>query len=96
MNETANMGTVPLSMTTFFEEFLFRGFIQSRMDRQFGWGPAIFVSGAMFSLYHLGYPGFRTWEDILLLFAAGIGFTAALPVHRPLPDQTAEQGVCHD
>ena len=38
---------------------------------------AILVSGEMFSLYHLGYPGFRTWEDIFLLFAVGIGFAAA-------------------
>ena len=71
------MGIVPLIMTTFFEEFLFRGFVQSRIDRQFGWVPAILVSGAMFSLYHLGYPGFRTWEDILLLFAVGAGFAVA-------------------
>ncbi|MEY8428827.1 CPBP family intramembrane glutamic endopeptidase [Lachnospiraceae bacterium 46-15] len=71
------MGIVPLIMTTFFEEFLFRGFVQSRIDRQFGWIPAILVSGAMFSLYHLGYPGFRIWEDLLLLFAVGIGFAAA-------------------
>ena len=71
------MGIVPLIMTTFFEEFLFRGFVQSRIERQFGWVPAILISGAMFSLYHLGYPGFRTWEDILLLFPVGIGFAAA-------------------
>lgn len=71
------MGIVPLIMTTFFEEFLFRGFVQSRIERQFGWGSAILVSGAMFSLYHLGYPGFRTWADILLLFAVGVGFAAA-------------------
>ncbi len=31
----------------------------------------------MFSLYHVGYPRFRTFEDILLLFAVGIGFAAA-------------------
>ncbi|MEY8391933.1 type II CAAX endopeptidase family protein [Lachnospiraceae bacterium 45-W7] len=68
---------VPLIMTTFFEEFLFRGFVQGRIEQQFGWIPVILVSGAMFSLYHLGYPGFRTWEDILLLFAVGIGFAAA-------------------
>ena len=60
-------------MTTFFEEFLFRGFVQNRIERKFGWVLAILVSGAMFSLYHLGYPGFRTWEDILLLFAVGTG-----------------------
>ncbi len=71
------MGIVPLIMTTFFEEFLFRGFVQSRVEQQFGWLPAILVSGLMFSLYHLGYPGFRTWGDIILLFAVGLGFAIA-------------------
>ena len=71
------MGIVPLLMTTFFEEFLFRGFVQSRVEQQFGWFPAILVSGIMFSLYHLGYPGFRTFGDILLLFAVGLGFAIA-------------------
>lgn len=71
------MGIVPLIMTTFFEEFLFRGFVQSRMERNFGWLPAILTSGLMFSLYHLGYPGFRTFDDIILLFAVGCGFAIA-------------------
>ncbi len=71
------MGVAPLIMTTFFEEFLFRGVVQGRMEQQFGWLPAILVSGLMFSLYHLGYPGFRTFEDILLLFAVGLGFAIA-------------------
>ncbi len=70
-------GIVPLIMTTFFEEFLFRGFVQSRVEQQFGWLPAIVISGLMFSLYHLGYPGFRTFGDILLLFAVGLGFAIA-------------------
>lgn len=30
------MGIAPLIMTTFFEEFLFRGFVQSRVEQQFG------------------------------------------------------------
>ena len=71
------MGIVPLIMTTFFEEFLFRGFVQSRAEQHFGWLPALFISGLMFSLYHLGYPGFRTLGNILLLFAVGFGFAAA-------------------
>lgn len=70
-------GILPLIMTTFFEEFLFRGFVQERVERQFGWPPAVFISGLMFSLYHLGYPGFRTGKDILLLFAVGLGFAIA-------------------
>lgn len=70
-------GIMPLVMTTFFEEFLFRGFVQERIERHFGWLMAIIVSGMMFSLYHLGYPEFRTIGDILLLFAVGVGFAIA-------------------
>jgi membrane protease YdiL (CAAX protease family) len=64
-------------MTTFFEEFLFRGFIQTRIEKQFGFIIAILVSGLMFSLYHMGYPGFRNIEELLLLFAVGLGFAIA-------------------
>lgn len=71
------LGIVPLMMTTFFEEFLFRGFFQNKFEQEFGTIPAIFVSGGMFSLYHLGYPGFRSLGSILLLFAVGLGFAAA-------------------
>lgn len=67
----------PMMMTTFFEEFLFRGFIQTRIEKQFGWIVAILSSGLLFSLYHLGYPGFRSLDNILLLFAVGIGFAVA-------------------
>ncbi len=71
------VGVIPLIMTTFFEEFLFRGFIQSKFEKDIGALPAILVSGLMFSLYHIGYPGFRTLGDILLLFAVGVGFAVA-------------------
>lgn len=71
------MGIVPLIMTTFFEEFLFRGFFQNKFEKELGAFPAVLFSGLMFSLYHLGYPGFRTLGDLLLLFAVGIGFAAA-------------------
>lgn len=71
------VGLAPLIMTTFFEEFLFRGFIQTRVEKEFGWVAAVFASGLSFSLYHLGYPGFRTCQDIALLFAVGIGFALA-------------------
>ena len=55
------MGVIPLIMTTFFEEFLFRGFFQTRLEKDFGALPAILISGLMFSLYHIGYPGFKTF-----------------------------------
>ncbi len=68
---------LPLVMTTFFEEFLFRGFLQTRLEKQFGAVIAIIVSGLLFALYHLGYPGFREAGDIVLLFAVGIGFAVS-------------------
>ncbi len=71
------MGIVPLIMTTFFEEFLFRGFFQNIFEKEFGTITAILISGLMFSFYHVGYPKFRTFEDILLLSAVGIGFATA-------------------
>lgn len=68
------VAVLPLVMTTFFEEFLFRGFFQANLEKAFGAVPAVIISGLLFSLYHLGYPGFRTAGDILLLFAVGTGF----------------------
>lgn len=65
---------VPLIMTTFFEEFLFRGFMQTRLEKVFNPVVAIIISGLAFSCYHIGYPGFRTIPDLLLLFAVGLGF----------------------
>lgn len=68
------MISIPLVMTTFFEEFLFRGFFQIRFEKFFGTVPAVLLSGLMFSLYHLGYPKFRSWDSLLTLFLVGIMF----------------------
>lgn len=65
---------LPMIMTTFFEEFLFRGFMQTRFEKRYGWIPAVLLSGLMFSIYHLGYPGFRNVQSLLVLLAVGIGF----------------------
>lgn len=73
---------LPLIMTTFFEEFLYRGFLQSRLEKQFGAVVAIIVSGLLFALYHLGYSGFRTVSDVLLLFAVGIGFAVSFKLAK--------------
>lgn len=68
---------LPLIMTTFFEEFLFQGIIQGGIEKQYGRVAGVLLSGLLFSLYHLGYPGFRNISDLLLLFAVGIGFALA-------------------
>ncbi len=71
------IGFFPLVMTTFFEELLFRGFFQTRFEKLLGAVPAVILSGLFFSVYHLGYPGFRDVESIALLFAVGTGFALA-------------------
>lgn len=38
------MGIVPLIMTTFFEEFLFHGFLQNMFEKEFGTTTAILLS----------------------------------------------------
>lgn len=75
--ELLPLSIAPLLMTTFFEEFLFRGFMQTRFEKAFGFIPAIILSGLAFSLYHLGYPGFRGLNEIVLLFFVGIMFAIA-------------------
>lgn len=75
--EVLPVAVVPLIMTTFFEEFFFRGFVQTRLEKAFGCGVAIPASALLFALYHLGYPGFRTAADIALLGAVGLGFAIA-------------------
>ena len=75
--ERLPIAVLPLIMTTFFEEFFFRGFVQTRLEKQFGSAAAVAASGLLFSLYHLGYPGFRSLGDLVLLFAVGVGFALA-------------------
>lgn len=78
--EKLPVAILPLIMTTFFEEFLFRGCMQTHLEQCFGSIPAVIASELLFSFYHLGYPGFRTMSDLLLLFAVGVGFAAAFTV----------------
>ncbi len=75
-----SLSVAPLIMTTFFEEFLFRGFMQTRFENAFGYIPAIILSGFSFSIYHLGYSKFRSISEIVLLFFVGIMFAIAYKV----------------
>lgn len=75
-----SLSVAPLLMTTFFEEFLFRGFMQTRFENAFGYIPAIILSGFAFSIYHLGYSKFRSISEIVLLFFVGVMFAIAFKV----------------
>lgn len=68
------LSILPLLMTTFSEEFFFRGFLQIRFAKAFGTVPAVGLSGLIFSIYHLGYPGFRNVQLLIILFLVGIMF----------------------
>ena len=76
------LSILPLIMTTFSEEFLFRGFLQIRFEKAFGFIPAILLSGLFFGIYHLGYPGFRTFQMMILLFFVGIMFALAFKLSK--------------
>jgi len=68
------LSIAPLLLTTFSEEFFFRGFLQIRFEKVFGSIPAIIASGLSFGIYHLGYPGFRSIGQIITLFFVGVMF----------------------
>ncbi len=74
--------TIALIMSTLFEELFFRGFLQTRFEKAFGIIPAIILSGAAFSLYHLGYPKFRSVELLLTLFLVGIFFAISFSITK--------------
>lgn len=76
------LSILPLIVTTFSEEFFFRGFLQIRFAKVFGHLPAIIFSGMFFSLYHLGYPKFRSIHWIVLLFFVGMMFALSFALSK--------------
>lgn len=71
-----------LVASTLFEEVFFRGFLQTKFEKAFGIIPAILLSGAAFSLYHLGYPKFRDLEMLVVLFFVGTFFAISFSITR--------------
>lgn len=76
------LSILPLIVTTFSEEFLFRGFLQIRFAKAFGHIPALIFSSLFFSLYHLGYPRFRSVYWIVLLFFVGMMFALSFALSK--------------
>lgn len=69
--------SIALIMSTLFEEVFFRGFLQTKFEKALGIIPAILLSGIVFALYHLGYPKFRSMEQIITMFLVGTFFAIA-------------------
>ena len=74
--------SLALIFSSFFEEVFFRGIIQTRTEKSFGVIPAIILSGLTFSLYHLGYSNYRSWDQLLTLFVVGMFFAFTFQVTK--------------
>jgi hypothetical protein len=74
------MGKLFLVMVVFVgfgEELIFRGLLQSSVEKQHGKYVAIFVSALMFSIMHSGYQSLP-----YLLFVFGVGLVLAVAYER--------------
>ena len=68
-------------MSTLFEEVFFRGFLQTRFEKNFGTIPAIILSGLCFSVYHVGYYNIRgDMPELLSLFLIGVFFSISFRI----------------
>ena len=68
-------------MSTLFEEVFFRGFLQTRFEKNFGIIPSIILSGLCFSVYHIGYYNIRgDIPKLLSLFLIGIFFSVSFRI----------------
>jgi len=73
--------TVCLTMSSFFEEIFFRGFLQTRFEKLLGMVPAILISALCFSIYHIGYITIReNFSELIPLFIAGILFSISFRI----------------
>jgi uncharacterized protein len=65
-----------------FEAIFFRGFIQTRLERQFGTAPGIGGAALLYGAYHLGY-GMGA-EEMLFLVGLGVVYAVAFSLARNL------------
>ncbi len=70
-----------MAMSSLFEEVFFRGYLQTTFEKSFGVVPALVLSGACFSLYHLGYSFIRANPvELLTLFGVGVFFSLSFRI----------------
>ena len=63
-----------------FESIFFRGFIQNRLEEQFGTAVGIGGAAALYGLYHVGY-GMGT-DELLFLIGLGVVYAVAFALTR--------------
>jgi membrane protease YdiL (CAAX protease family) len=71
----------------FFEAVFFRGFLQLRFDKALGIIPGILIASVMYSLYHVGYPGWATPENLVTLFAVGVLYAGVFRTTKGILNQ---------
>jgi len=68
--EALPLALILLVTTGFVEEFAFRGVLQRSAVASFGWRGIVYVS-LIFAVLHMG---FRSWEDVIFVFAVAMFF----------------------
>ncbi len=70
-----------IAMSSLFEELFFRGYLQTRFEKSFGIVPAVILSAACFSIYHLGYSFVRgNIDELPTLFGVGVFFSISFRI----------------
>ncbi len=70
-----------MAMSSLFEELFFRGYLQTRFEKSFGIVPAVILSAACFSIYHLGYSFVRgDIDELPILFGIGVFFSISFRI----------------
>jgi membrane protease YdiL (CAAX protease family) len=65
-----------------FESVFFRGFVQTRLEEQFGTGVGIAAAAVLYGLYHVGYG--MEGPEILFLTGLGVVYAVAFAIPRNL------------
>ena len=63
-----------------FESIFFRGFLQTRLERQFGHVVGVLSAAALYGLYHVGYGMGPT--EMVFLFGLGVVYAVAFAIPR--------------
>jgi membrane protease YdiL (CAAX protease family) len=64
----------------FFEVIFWRGWMLTKIEESFGTIPAIILSSALYSLYHIGYG--MNWNEMIFLFFIGLMFAILFVLFR--------------
>jgi len=88
-SEALPVALVLMASTGFVEEFAFRGVLQRSAVESFGWWGIVYVS-LIFAVLHMG---FRSWEDVVFVFAVAMFFAWVVKKTGSLFGVTLSHGI---